>query len=334
MQKFQKQRLTSATPGTIFLLLLIFIFIALPAAAIEKGRKPKGPRPVGAVNSSNGSVFPVGKYATILKYYNFTKDQLYMDDDEIDFVRPGTGEKPGKKAYDKSVQKYNLILRTGIYKNIDARLIIPWVDKELKRKSFKGDFTDDNSGIGDIKLLSRYRIMSQKNGPLNLAIGLGVQMPTGSSDETDNSGKPLPGFLQTGSGSWDPIIELGMHKIMGPHWMSSYFMYLMTTEGELGPHDFERPDVFKYNFGYAYALSNMFDLGIELNGEVKGKAELNGVEKDNTGGHSIFISPEVHFKFAKGMHFDLCVPIAVYHNLNGPQLAEDYRIVAKLAMNF
>ena len=75
-------------------------------------------------------------------------------------------------------------------------------------------------------------------------------------------------------------------------------------------------------------------LGIELNGVVKGKAELNSMEKDNTDGHSIFISSEVLFKFAKGMHFNLRVPIAVYHNLNGPQLTEDYRIVAKLAMNF
>ena len=334
MQKFLKHHLLSAAPGTIFMVLLFLILITLPATAAGKGKNSKGPRPVGAVNSSNGGVYPVGKYATILKYFSFTKDQLYMDDDEIDFVRPGKGKKTRKKVYEQSVQKYDLIFRTGVYKDFDVRMIVPWVDKEMKRKSFNADFTDDNSGIGDIKLLSRYRIMSQKNGPLNLAIGLGVKMPTGSSDGTDDSGKTLPGFLQTGSGSWDPIIELGMHKIMGPHWMSSYFMYLMTTEGELGHYDFERPDVFKYNFAYAYALSNMFDVGIELNGEVKGKAELNGVEIDNTGGHSIFISPEVHFKFAKGMHFNLCMPIAVYHDLNGPQLAEDYRIVAKLAMNF
>ena len=241
--------------------------------------------------------------------------------DEIDFVRPKKGQKPGKKAYEKSVQATRLVLRTGIYDNFDARLLIPYFfDKELKRSSFKTDFSDDNSGMGDIKLLSRYRIMSQKKGdPLNLAVGLGIKMPTGSTDETDSSGK-TPGFLQTGSGSWDPIFELGMHKIIGRHWFSSYFIYLLTTEGELENNDFERPDVFKYNFGYVFALSKLFDLGIELNGEVLSKAELNGMKNGNSGGHSIFISPEVHFKFTKNMHLDLCVPIAVYHDLNGTQL--------------
>ena len=111
-------------------------------------------------------------------------------------------------------------------------------------------------------------------------------------------------------------------------------MYRLTTKGELGDQDFESPDVFKYNFAYGYAISNLFDVGIELNGEFKDKAELDGVKQDNTGGNIIYLSPGIHFKFHKGMHFDVCVPVPVYRDLNGTQLSEDYRIVAKLAMKF
>lgn len=327
-------KLTPAAPGRFFLILLAFIFLAFPANAEQKGKKVKGPKPVGAVNSSNGSVFPKGKYGVIFKYIHFKQDKLYDGSDEVDFTRPRKGQKPGKKCYERSMEKYQLTLRTGIFENFDARLIIPYFDKEMKRKSFKEDFTDSNSGIGDIKLISRYRILSQKEkDPFNLAFGAGLKMPTGKSDEKEN-GKTLPGFLQTGSGSWDPIIEIGAHKVMGRHWLSSYLMYLMTTEGELGDRDFERPDVFKYNFAYAYALTNLFDLGLELNGVIKGKAELDGKKLDNTGGHTVYLTPGVHFKFYKGMHFDVCVPIPVYRDLNGTQLSEDYRIVAKLAMTF
>jgi hypothetical protein len=92
--------------------------------------------------------------------------------------------------------------------------------------------------------------------------------------------------------------------------------------------------MFKYNFAYAYAISKLFDLQIELNGEIKSKAELAGVEQDNTGGHIVYLSPGAHFKFRKGMHFDICVPVPVYRDLNGIQLSEDYRIVGKLAMKF
>lgn len=333
MKMFNKYRLMSVALVKIFTILFVFIFLTFPANAEQKGKGAKRPKPVGAVNSSNGSVFSKGKYGVIFKYIYRQQDQLYDGSDEVDFIRPQKGQK-GKKAYEKTVQKYQLTLRTGISDNFDARLIIPFLDKEMKRMSFKDDFTDSNSGIGDIKLISRYRIMSQKKkDPFNLAVGAGLKMPTGKTDEEDSSGK-TPGFLQTGSGSWDPIVELGAHKIIDRHWLSSHLIYVMTTEGDLGDYDFERPDVFKYNFAYAYALSNLFDLQLELNGVVKSKAEKDGIKNDNSGGHVIYLSPGIHFKFRKGMHLDLCVPIPVYRDLNGTQLSEDYGVVVKLAMTF
>ena len=248
---------------------------------------------------------------------------------------PRKGEKPGKKCYERSTAKYQVTLRAGILENFDARLVIPYFDKEMKRQSVSKDFTDDNSGIGDVNLLGRYRILSQKKkDPLNLAVGLGVRIPTGKTDEEDDSGACLPGFLQTGSGSWDPIIELGAHKVMGRHWVSGYFMYRMSTEGDLGDQDFERPDVFKYNFAYAWAVSHLLDVQMEMNGVYKTKAELEGRTKDDTGGHMVYLTPGIHFKFCKKMHLDLCAPIAMYRDLNGTQLCEDYRIVTKLALKF
>ncbi len=159
-------------------------------------------------------------------------------------------------------------------------------------------------------------------------------MPAGSTNEKDDSGTCMPGFLQTGSGSWDPIIELGAHKVIGRSLISSHFMYMWTSTGESGEQDFKRSEMFKYNFAYAYAISGLFDFQIELNGAVKGKAELEGKTKKDTGGHVIYLSPGVHFKFHKGMHFDVCVPTPIYQDLNGTQLIEDYRIVTKLVMKF
>lgn len=165
MKSSNKYRLMSVALVKIFAILFVFILLTFPVNAEQKGKKLKGPKPVGAVNSSNGNVFQKGKYGVIFKYFYFKQDQLYDGSDEVDFVRPEKGQK-GKKCYEKSKIKYQLTLRTGIFDNFDARLIIPFLDKEMKRMSFKDDFTDSNSGIGDIKLISRYRIMSQKKkGP-------------------------------------------------------------------------------------------------------------------------------------------------------------------------
>ncbi len=323
--------------GSILHLLLLFVSVlalvtTVQAAAQQK--KGKNVKPVGAVNSSNGGVYNPGEYGVILKYITFTQDQLYSGSDEISFVRPVPGMKPGKKPYEKTLQKYQLTLRTGILNDFDARLVIPFFDKGLERKSFKAQFDDDNTGFGDITLFGRYRILSQKKkDPFNLAFGLGLEMPTGETDVEDSVGK-TPGYLQPGGGSWNPVFEIGAHKVKGPHWFGSHLLYKNTTEGELGAKDFERPDVFKYNLSYGYALSSSFDLQLEVNGEVKSKAELEGKKQKNSGGHLLFLSPGLHFKFYKGMHMGLCVPLTVYRDLNGEQLSEDFRVIGKLALKF
>ncbi len=315
------------------LLLALPLSAGLSQAESHPGTS-KGPRPVGAVNSSNGSVYNVGNYGVIFKYITFEQDNLYDGNSEVSFVSPKPGKKPGKKVYEKDFRKYNLILRTGIWENLDARLIIPYFDKGLKRQSFKASFSDSNSGLGDLTLISRYRVFSQKKkDSFNLAVGFGLEMPTGATDEKDSSGK-TPGYIQPGGGAWNPILEVGAHKVMGQHWFGSHFLYKMTTEGELGDKDFERPDVFKYNFSYGYALSRYFDAELELNGEVKSKAELAGKEMNNSGGHMLFLTPGFHVKIRKGMHFGLCAPVTVYRDMNGVQPVEDYRVVAKFAMKF
>jgi len=313
----------------------LIVALAAPACAAGGPKASKSPRPVGVINSSNGGVYEKGQYGIIFKYITFEQDQLYSGNDKVDFTRPIHGQQPGKKCNEKSMRQFQTTLRAGLTDRIDARLIVPFFDKEMQRKSWNNDFSDDNSGIGDIKLIGRYRIWSQKRkDPFNLAIGAGLKFPTGSTDDTDDNEACLPGFLQTGSGSWDPVVELGAHKVMGRHWISSYLMYQMTSEGELGDKDYEKPDLFKYNLGYAYAISRLFDLQLECNGELRGKAKLNGAKQENSGGHTVYLTPGLHFKLHKGMHLDFGVPVPVYRDLNGTQLSEDFRVVAKLAMKF
>ncbi len=327
----QKQHLSL---WMVIFLSTALMMLASAAVAAPGGKKGKGPKPVGAVNSSNGGVYSPGEYGIIFKYITFQQDSMYRGSDEVSFMRPGMGQKPGKKVYEKRLDRYQLTLRTGIWKDFDVRLIVPYMDKELKRQSFKASFSDDNAGFGDITLFSRYRIMSQKNkDPFNLAVGLGLEIPTGKTDVKDSSGM-TPGYLQPGGGSWNPAVEVGAHKVTGPHWIGSHILYKMTNEGELGDRDFERPDVFKYNFSYGYALAGSFDLQLELNGEVKSKAKLDGKTMPNSGGHCLFITPGIHYKIMKGMHVGLALPVTVYRDLNGEQPSEDYRVVAKFAMKF
>jgi hypothetical protein len=315
------------TGGRNWLLYLLCgcLLLSAPTLVAAEGQTQCGSlTSVGMLNSSNGGVYAMGEYGFALKYVGADYDQSYEGGDSIATSTPGmTG---------KSFDQYQLTLRAGLFDNVDARVLIPLFNKDIERENGAGvTSADEGSGLGDVKLLLRYSLMSQKNkDPFNLAIGVGLKAPTGGTDNEDSNGT-TPGYLQTGTGSWDPIFELGAHKVSGRHWASSYLMYQLTTEGERGDSDYEAPDLLKFSLGYAYALSRYFDLQLEMDAEWRSKAELEGVTLEDSGGTIVYVTPGGHVKLTPKVHFDLGVAVPVYRDLNGTQLSEDYRVIGKLA---
>ena len=143
-------------------LLSVVVLFSFPCFAGNEAEKVNTPKPLVPIRASNGSVYGIGKYGVILKYEVINEDQLYEGGEKVDFKAPKKGAKPGKKLYERSTHKFLLTLRTGIYKNIDARLVVPYLNKEMTRKSFNKDFVNSNEDIGDLKFIGRYAIMSEK----------------------------------------------------------------------------------------------------------------------------------------------------------------------------
>ena len=97
-----------------------------------------------------------------------------------------------------------------------------YVEKEMDHVTFMGPagtnqlgtFTTRNSGIGDTKIGALWGLSS--GGGANLHLNLGLSLPTGSIDETDDVLSPMntrptlrmPYAMQLGSGTFDP--ELGI----------------------------------------------------------------------------------------------------------------------------
>jgi len=301
--------------------------VAAPEAPKKAKQKYTGPMPCASVNSHNGSLVPVGTYVVISKHFNVTKDELLDGTDVIDFISPGAA------AF--GYQELQTAFRTGVIKGVDFRLITSYFSKTLDRLKPDGsEFSDDNSGFGDFKLIGRYGVMNKKTGPANVIVGLGTTIPVGSSDAVDANGALLPASMQLSSGSFNPIFEVGLHQIKKRNWNSLYVSYMLAMEGDLGPNDFTRSSVLRYNYAYAYAAHQKLDVGFELNGEVKSKAELNGVEMDVTGGHTLYLSPETHYKITKTIHLGICMPTIIYQDLNGPQLGGGSMIVTKFDVKF
>ena len=146
---------------------------------------------------------------------------------------------------------------------------------------------------------------------------------------------------QLGTGSWDPKFELGATKFFGRSRMDAHFMYTMPGNGA---HKSRKGKQFKYNFGYGYALNKYFDLELELNGVDQERHRYDGARSLATGGHTIFITPGVHWKITESSHLSVGVPVVVYRNLKSDRctpegkskygLGEDYQVVTRLGFVF
>ncbi|MBG0789199.1 MAG: transporter [Desulfovibrionaceae bacterium] len=297
---------------------------------------------IGLVNMSNGMVLPAGKIAASLKYVYVHKDSLYDGGEEKN------GSYNGK--YDRVNQCVQVSAKAGLFDRFEARVMVPFWDKEFKRKAGNPPthaYTSNLSGLGDIVLMGRYAVLRQKDGDwLNLALGAGLKLPTGDSDAKNkppfsNAHTYLGPGAQLGTGSWDPKFELGMTKMIGRSRLDAHFMYTLPGEGDYGSR---KGTQFKYNFGYGYALNKYFDLELELNGVDQQKHRYDGDIVNATGGHTIYLTPGVHWKITDSSHLSLGVPVVVYRDLNGysatPErnsrygLGEDYQIVTRLGFSF
>ncbi len=322
----------------ILTLILIFFTLFWCTLAQAKGDKCKydGPRPVGQVNMLNGGVYAPGQWGIILKTKYFKKDRIYAGNDQISKY---TGKPQGVGVQKQERFLTKACFRYGVAPGMDLRLVVPYWQKDMVRgKKVAGvvnSYSSSNNGLGDLVFMGRYRLMSQKSGSsFNLALGGGVKMPTGDSDEEDNLADGCFGSgFQCGSGSWDPKLEIAMNQMRKNWRWDATCMYTLATEGD---HDFEFGDKFQYNFGSSIAVGKHFDLQLEYNGCWQGKNTSKGDHVANSGGHLGYITPGFHIRFSRkpNVHLDFGLPILVYRDFNGEQLSEKYQFVCKLAVKF
>ncbi|WED23920.1 transporter [Vibrio sp. JC009] len=283
-------------------------------AADETSKQTKQMKmPAGPAHGSTGMVFTEGKFATNLKTIFVEKSDLYSGSDKI----------ANSANKEMTSLKSNAIIRYGLGANFDVRMLVPYVDKSMSTKM--ADY--DNSGLGDIRVLSRYQITSPAFGDSFFStVGIGVELPTGSTDKSN-----LSDGLQNGDGSTDPIIEVGITKPLPNSRIDFSAMYVFNQEGD---NNYEKGDQLTYNLGYSYLLHPKFMPIIELNGSLADKNVKNGSEVDNSGGHEIFLTPGFSSGISKKFKLFAGVGIPVYRDYNDSTagtLGTDYRVTTKLS---
>lgn len=272
----------------------------------------------------------------------------------------------------KRILSPSLVLAYGITTDLTVSARLPFVRRDDIREGHHhaghGEVhaLGDSAGIGDLTLLAQYRLLNNHASGTEAALLLGVKSPTGETKERDDSGDLFVAEFQPGSGSWDGLFGFALSQRAGSVALHASALYTLTGEGT---QDTDLGDRLNYGVAVSYRLGGRghvtgpmyagahgkhsherdtpphvhhkpaptpgltVDLILELNGEWSAKQKVAGVSDDNSGGHTLYLSPGVRITHGKVSGF-ASVGLPVVNELNGFQAEPDWRLFTGVAVAF
>jgi hypothetical protein len=214
-------------------------------------------------------------------------------------------------------------------------------DGEVEAHDDRGEET----GIGDVSLLARYTFLTHHtlDSTLLLAGTVGVKLPTGATDgKVDGSDEFMDAHTQLGTGSTDLLLGASANLARGRFGVAANLLSGITGEGEVGDVDHSFGNWLNYDLTGRYRVwpatvgagGNSVFLSLGANGELRGRETEGGVELEDSGGHTVYVSPGLQVNVEQNWVFEFSYQHAVYHDLNGVQLGEDYKVFGSLTYLF
>jgi hypothetical protein len=214
-----------------------------------------------------------------------------------------------------------------------TRVIVPFLHKSMDFTAADGvrrNYT--TSGVGDVIVDTKW-IFSSKNrlaGTTRLGIEGGVKIPIGKTGATLPDGTVAPRPLQVGSGSWDFPFKALFTLTQGRHGLLANVGYRVKTTDD----GFKAGNVFSYDVAVAlrflpWVYKKFTDqtlvVYLELNGAVAARDEVEGTPNPDSGGHLLFLSPDLQWIPTPWLLFEGSVQFPIVQDLNGTQLDYDTR---------
>ncbi len=188
-------------------------------------------------------------------------------------------------------------------------------------------------GMGDSTFLGKYSFNADS---VELAVIMGVKIPTGSTSQLDNAGNPLEPDHQPGTGSWDPILGVAaMHQFEGFTFGGS-MLYRYTTQGR---HEFRPGQQLTVAMKGEVQVAGLGKfprvyVSLELAEQWTAMDRHNNVRNHDTGGSSITIGPGARIRVNDHVTFAGSFAIPIYQGLYGEQHKERFEFLFGTGVDF
>ena len=304
-----------------------------------------------ATNSKNKLTFTINfRYTNLGQLYGRESTHTAMANSFTTFSRFQKGLNilhGGEDLLNGSYERYVTINMVANYRLTDRWMlstIVPVSDRSSKNITDVGSETSSTFGLGDAVLLAGFGVYrnSKPNFESHWTLQAGVKLPTGKTNARTSDGDLVDMHIQSGSGSVDYLIGLDGAKQIQRWEFISDVIYRWNS---VGARDFQFGDFVNYRFGARYELFNfnksMLQIddasrrlrifgGVNIDGEWEGREHQNKVILENTGGHTLLLSPNIGFqwsKFTLGINYE----IPIMRRLQGRQLGQTSKVISEMS---
>lgn len=246
----------------------------------------------------------------------------------------------GRKKLDDNARlrvTHSVLLNASyaITNNLSVESLLTWVNQRREISQFGNQNLDQTTGLGDGVFLLKYNL-PQLFDKSDLSVGIGTKIPLGSSTESNDQGITLNADLQPGSNAWDLILWSQYSKSFNFRpslTLSSKGIYRSTgtNNSYLGNTTYKFGNEF---LGFV-SFSDQFQIFKSLaNPSITFKYRNANLDKigghplDNTGGHWVFIIPNLSIDLSPTIAFSTKAELPLYSNVDGTQLTPTYRITS------
>jgi len=247
--------------------------------------------------------------------------------------RDGVGiTDPMQRDIDVFVQAFG-VLPYAITPMWTTRVVVPFVRKSMDFTTPGGTRSDyATSGIGDILVDTKWVFFSSNRlkGTTRLGIEGGVKIPLGGTDARMPDGTVAPRALQLGFGSWDFPLKALFTMTRDRFGLLANTGYRINTSDD----GLEAGNIFSYDVAVGLRLApwvyktlkdKSLMVYLELNGEVAERDKIAGAPDPDSGGHVLFLSPDLQWIPTPWLLFEGSVQFPIVQELNGTQLEYDTR---------
>jgi len=250
------------------------------------------------------------------------------------------GNEPDEKVADST---FNFFYSARVLEPLFIDVNIPFTSQAYTLRPDNTYQSDRDTALSDMSLLATLQPVaeSDKTGAIDWRIRAGVKLPTGDTGKLDsftlgetlnNGGSNVYSYDRSfGSGSFDWIAGSSVFLREDQFIGIADLQYIGRTTGE---NDFRfgdkatlhiTPGLVFYTHG-----KDTFVLLLDTTYTFVGESDFDGTTVQNTGESSLYLGPRILATFNDTFSSYVGVSLPLYHDMQGTQLATDYRIIASI----